>query len=423
MRILHTSDWHLGRTLHGHSRAPEHEAFLDELVEVARDVDLVIVSGDVHESANPPIEAEELLFDALARLGDGGRRAVVVIAGNHDSPDRLRAPGPLTATHGVWMLGRPGDVPATRRAASGVQLVDAHPSVLVLEVPDRGRAVVAAVPYPSEARLRQLLSAELDERDLQAAYERRLASVFRRLADHYRPDAVNLLTSHLTVSSCLPSPSERALVGGAWQIAGSILPGTAQYVALGHLHLAQAVPDAPTVARYAGAPLSMRFSERDYPRNHVIVDVEPGGAAAVELLPIRAGRPLVVWEADGLAAVERGVAEGLHAGAFVDLRVRVDARLTHAELARVQSLRGPEGPVGRPLTFARIRAVLPESVVTPLLDPAKRRDLPVAELFRSFYRDETGHEPEPDLTALFVELSGGALDGQGPGDADERAVG
>ncbi|MEZ4237801.1 MAG: exonuclease subunit SbcD [Myxococcota bacterium] len=114
MRILHTSDWHLGRTLHGRSRAAEHEAFLDELVDLAGEVDLVLVSGDVFESTNPPIDAEQLYFDALARLGDGGRRGVVVIAGNHDSPDRLRASAPLCERHGVWVLGRPGDRPSGR---------------------------------------------------------------------------------------------------------------------------------------------------------------------------------------------------------------------------------------------------------------------------------------------------------------------
>ncbi|MEQ1502167.1 MAG: exonuclease subunit SbcD [Myxococcota bacterium] len=409
MRILHTSDWHLGRTLHGHSRAAEHEAFLDELVDVATDVDLVLISGDVFETTNPPIEAEELLFDALARLGDGGRRAVVVIAGNHDSPDRLKAPGPLTASHAVWILGRPGDVPRPRRPSEpGVRLAEGRPSVLVLDLPCGERAVVAAVPYPSEARLRQMLSPVLDERSVQAAYEQRIAGLFAELSASFRPEAVNLATSHLAVSSCMPSSSERALIGGAWQVAGSVLPAGAQYTALGHLHLAQQVPDAPSLARYAGAPLAMRFSERDFPRNHVLIDVAPGGAPAVELVPISAGRPLVEWTVQSLEEVERGVADGLHPNAFVDLRLRVDARLTHAEVARIKRL---------PRDFVRIRTILPESVVTPLLDPARRRELPLNDLFTAFYRDQTGHEPEAELTTLLLELA------SNPEPGDERAVG
>lgn len=400
MRVLHTSDWHLGRTLHGHSRAAEHEAFLDELVELASDVDLVLISGDVFESSNPPIEAESLFFDTLARLGDGGRRAVVVIAGNHDSPDRLKAPAPLTASHAVWVLGRPGDVALPRRPGSrGVQLVGSGPSVLTLDLPTCGqRAVVVAVPYPSEARLKQLLTPALDERDVQAAYNRRIGQLFADLSANFQPDAVNLATSHLSVRSCMPSSSERTLIGGAWQIDGAMLP-RAQYVALGHLHFAQAVADAPTTARYAGAPLAMRFSERDFPRAHVIVDVEPGGEPRVELVPIRAGRPLVLWEAESIEAVERGIADGLHTNAFIDLRIQSDSRLTHAEVARVKRL---------PRDIVRIRAVLPEAVVTPLIDPTRRREWPLSELFSAFYRDQTGHEPTSELTDLLVELAAGA---------------
>lgn len=399
MRVLHTSDWHLGRTLYGHSRASEHEAFLDELVDVARDVDLVLVSGDVFESSNPPIEAEGLFFDTLARLGDGGRRAVVVIAGNHDSPDRLKASGPLTAGHAVWIFGRPGDVGLPRRpGARGVQLVESHPSVLVLDLPSAGqRAVILAMPYPSEARLKQMLSTALDDRDMQAAYNRRLGRLFAELSVHFRPDTVNLATSHLSIRSCMPSLSERVLIGGAWQIDAAMLP-RAQYVALGHLHHAQVVHDAPTLARYAGSPLPMRFTERNFPRAHVIVDVQPGGEPQIELIPIRAGRPLVRWEADSIEAVEQGVAQGLHPDAFIDLQIRSESRLTHPEVARLKRL---------PRDILRIRALLPETVVTPMLDPTRRREWPLSDLFSAFYRDQTGHDPAPELTELLVELSAG----------------
>ncbi|MCB9685796.1 MAG: exonuclease subunit SbcD [Alphaproteobacteria bacterium] len=394
MRLLHTSDWHLGRTLHGHSRAREHEAFLDELVEVAQDVDLVLIAGDVFETSNPPIEAEELLFDALARLGDGGRRAVVVIAGNHDSPDRLAAPRPLTTTHGVWILGRPGDVPRPRRGP-GVELLAGAPGTLTLALPS-GIAVVAALPYPSEARLAQVLSTSIEETDMQRAYEHRVREVLASQAQAFRPDAVNVVTSHLSMTACMPSSSERTLVGGAWQVAGDVLPAGTQYAALGHLHLAQAVPDAPCVARYAGSPLHLRFSEKDYPRHHVLIELEPGGEPQVELVPVAAGRPLVTWEVDGVAALEAQVADGLHPDAFVDLAVRTPTRLTHAEIARIKKL---------PRDIVKIRAILPEGTA-PELEGAGRRDLPLSDVFRAFYATQTNHEPDPELVRLFLELAG-----------------
>lgn len=404
MRVLHTSDWHLGRTLHGHSRAPEHEAYLDEIVDVASEVDMVLVSGDVFETCNPPIEAEELFFDALARLGDGGRRAVVVIAGNHDSPDRLKAAAPLAARHGVWLFGRPGDQPV--RPAPGalraVQIVATGPSSITLDLPTRAgrgpteRVVVSALPYPSEARLGQLLSPDLEEIDRQQAYNARIEAAFTQLAREFEPGAVHLATSHLAVRSCMPRSSERVLVGGAYQIEGSALPAGAQYVALGHLHLPQEVPDASTLARYAGAPIAMRFSEADDPRLHTIVDVVAGAPATVELTPVAAGRPLVKWHATGIDEVHSKVASGAHDGAFIDLTISVDEHLTHEALGRLKAL---------PRDIVRVQADLPESSVTPLRTAAQRRNLPVEDLFRAFYQEQTGSEPDAALIGMFLEIA------------------
>lgn len=394
MRWLHTADWHLGRTLYGHSRRREQEQFLDELVALAADVDAVLIAGDVYETANPPIEAEELLFDALARLGDGGRRAVVVIAGNHDSPDRLRAAAPLATRHGVWVVGRPGEVPPERLGQAGVVCADPGPGVLDLGLPTGERLVVAALPYPSEARLRQVLSAGLDDRDRQAAYEERVAAVLAAQAERFRPDAVNVVVSHLAVRECMPGGSERALVGGAWQVSGRVFPARADYVALGHLHLAQEVP-AACPARYSGAPMPFRFSERDHPREVVRVEATAGRPATIERVPLSSGRPLVRWEVADEAELERGIADGLHEGAWLDVAVRSSARLTPSQVARIQRL---------PRDVVRISAVLPEGAGEEV-PASQRRDLPIDALFRAFYADTTGLEPDPELVRLFVELA------------------
>ncbi len=414
MRILHTSDWHLGRTLHGYSRAAEHEAFLREVIELCVDVDLVILSGDVFETANPPIEAEELFFDTMARLGDGGRRAVVVIAGNHDSPDRLAAAQPLSGRHGVWVLGRPGDElsPTVASGANRVAMEPLGPSALALRWSDGRRANVAALPYPSEARLRRLLAAPTGEHDRQRAYSRWVGQAFAKLERRFDPGSVNLATSHLAVRSCMPRPSERVLVGGAYQIDAGDLPRRAQYTALGHLHLPQLVEDAPGLARYAGAPLAMRFSERDDPRVHTVIEAHPGRPAEVELVPVCAGRPLVVWEASSLSEVQREVQNGRHEGAFIDLVVDVSRHLTHAQLASIKRL---------PRDFVRITPRLPVASATRGAEPVDRRDLPVDVLFRRFYRQQTGAEPDEGLVELFLELA--AVPEGEPAEREPVAVG
>lgn len=376
MRILHTSDWHLGKTLEGRSRVPEQAAYLDEVVRLADDVDLVLIAGDVFDVYNPPIDAEELYFDTLARLGRAGRREVVVIAGNHDSPDRIAASRPLARAHGVHIAGR---------------TTSFGPIALSLE---RGEVVVGALPYPSEARLNLLLQAEAkEERSLQAAYSAKVGAVLEELARAFRPNAVNVLTSHLQVRACLQSESERALIGGAYQVETDVFPSSAQYVALGHLHRAQDVPDVPIPVRYCGAPLAYRFSERDVPRTHTVVDVQPGGVAHIEQIPIDAGRPLVVWEVASVPEVAAGVADGLHHDAFIELHVRSDRALGHAEMATLRRL---------PRDFVRIRVVLPDA--DDVLPPEVRHTLGAAELFRAFHRDQVGSEPEDALVDLFVEL-------------------
>ena len=128
MRLLHTADWHLGRSLEGRSRRPEQEQMVDEICALAdaEDVHLVIIAGDVFDSANPPAFAEELFYDALDRLSADGKRGVLVIAGNHDNPERLCASAPLAVRQNVVLLGKPADV-TLLSAARAVRLSTADP--------------------------------------------------------------------------------------------------------------------------------------------------------------------------------------------------------------------------------------------------------------------------------------------------------
>jgi len=409
MRILHTSDWHLGKSLAGISRQPEQEAFCEEVVELCEEeqIDVVLLTGDVFDTYNPPIVAEELFFDTMARLGDGGRRAVVVIAGNHDSPDRLTAAVPLAARHGVWILGHPGDVPAAHGIAreGRVQLLTSGPNHLHFGLPSGEQASVAALPYPSEARFRRQLTGTLEEHARQQAYSAHVGELLAAPLADAPPEAIRLAASHLAVRSCMPSESERVLVGGAYQVDGRHLPARAQYTALGHLHLPQVIDDAPSLAAYSGAPLAFRMSEREHERAHRIVTVaDARSPAQVRAVPIAAGRSLVVWEASSVDEVITEVEAGAHEGAIIELRLAVDHRLDHASMARLQKL---------PRSFVRIRVDLPETRADTVA-PEVRHQLPPAELFQAFHREQTGLDPDPEIVRLFVELLGGDAPGPRP---------
>ena len=203
----------------------------------------------------------------------------------------------------------------------------------------------------------------------------------------------------------MESESERPIqVGGAYTVDATAFPAGAQYVALGHLHRPQRVA-APVPARYAGSPLAYSFSETGQAKAVCIIDVAPGRAADVREVPLRAGRPLVLWRATaGLPQVERWVEEGRDRRAFVDLEIHLDAPLAGEELQRLRRM---------PVDFVHIRPVV--SLPAGAAIPAERRDLPVDRLFDLFYRRERGHPPSAAVRRAFLELAlaGDADGGEG----------
>jgi len=387
MRLLHTADWHFGRTLEGRSRSAEHEAFVDELVRLAdeAEADAVLLAGDVYDSVNPPADAETLFYEALTRLSKGGRRPVLAIAGNHDHPDRLRAAGPLARAQGVSLVGLPTiDVIAVDAARTGE------------------RAIVYALPYPSESRLKELLSAEADEQALQQAYSARIAKLVRdATAERFTAGTVNVIMSHLHALGGSATPeSERPIeVGGAYTVDPSAFGTAAQYVALGHLHRPQNVrrrgEEPGPIVRYSGSPLAFSFSEAGQAKSVTIVDASPGLAPTIEEIPLSSGRPLVSWIAQGgVAEVHRWIDERRDANAWIDLELHLTDALT---MEQIQALRrAHDGLVNIRPVFALEREAAAARA---------ERALPIDELFRRFYVRQTGGaEPDDTMLRLFLEL-------------------
>lgn len=386
MRLLHTADWHFGRTLEGRSRWDEQTAFVDELVRIADEsaVDAVLIAGDVYDSVNPPADAETLFYEAVTRLSAGGRRPVLAIAGNHDHPDRLRAAGPLAGRLGVSLIG----LPTT--------------DVIALDIARTGeRALVYALPYPSEARLKELLSASAEETALQRAYSARIGElVGEATAGRFGPGTVNVIMSHLHALGGSTSESERPIeVGGAYTVDPSAFGAAAQYVALGHLHRPQQMRrreegPGPTI-RYSGSPLAFSFSEEGQAKSVTIVDAAPGGPAALEEIMLSSGRPLVRWvAAGGVAEVHRWLDEGRDARAWIDLELHLTDALTMEEIQTLR--RSHEGIV-------LIRPVF--AAAQEASSARAERALPIDELFRRFYMRQTGGgTPDETLVRLFLEL-------------------
>ncbi|ACV57342.1 exonuclease SbcCD subunit D [Alicyclobacillus acidocaldarius] len=401
MRILHTADWHFGKTLEGRDRAPEQWKFIEELAAIcdAESVDLVLMAGDVYQTVNPSAEAEEMFYHALHRLAAGGRRGVVIIAGNHDHADRIRAPRWLADPLGIVLVGLPKDeIRPTEARRDGAWRPWGGVGAVELAVPScPHRARIAAVPYPSESRLGEVLSESLEEREMRRSYSDRLAGWFAVLARHFRPDTVNLLASHVYVAGGIETDSEIQIqVGGAYAVDASAFPATAQYVALGHLHRPQEMEGPGGVPiRYAGSPIAYSFSEAGQQKSVTLVDVEPGQRARWWEIPLSCGRPLVRWRASSLAEVHAWLDEGRDADAWIDLEVRVD---TEMALRDIQDLRGAAPHI------VHIRPVLPMQEAAESLDAQVSRPISPEALFRRFFEEKVGLPPDDALVRLFLGL-------------------
>jgi exonuclease SbcD len=270
MRLLHTSDWHLGHTLRGEvSREYEHAAFLGWLLEtcVREAADALVITGDVFDSATPPASAERMWFELVAAL----RRArpvmdVIAIAGNHDSPARLGAASSVLRELGVHVIGG-----LPRRDDGSLDL-----DRILLPVAG-GRGLVAAVPF-----LRPVdVPGDVAE-PLTAVY----GEVIEAARARRRPDQALIVTGHLYVAGADTQylSERRVSIGGQESAPLRLFPEDIDYVALGHIHRAQRVGRASI--RYAGAPLPLSLDEADYKSQIVAVDFRAGRIHDLRTLPV-----------------------------------------------------------------------------------------------------------------------------------------
>ena len=279
MRFLHTGDWHVGKTLRGRSRADEHRAVLAEIADVAddREVDAVLVAGDLFDTAAPGPESEEIVYETLLRLSH--ERPVVVIAGNHDNPNRFNAVKPLLELGNVIALPR-----VAKTEEGGVVEVEN-------EAGERARVVL--LPFVSQrgiVRAEELMSQDPDEHA--GEYAERLGRVLKGLCTEADPSAVNLVLAHAMVHGGTMGGGERsAHTVFQYSIPTSAFPADYHYVALGHLHRAQELAGGCPI-HYSGSPLQLDFGETEDAKSVNIVDAAPGQPAHVEPMPLSAGRKL-----------------------------------------------------------------------------------------------------------------------------------
>ncbi len=376
MKIVHTSDWHIGRRWKGIQRLDELEAVLDHLAGfIEREaIDLVLHSGDVFESRNPAAEAEQLVNRFLVRVGRSGAQ-MVVIAGNHDDPLRLDARSLLTERINVQILGRP------RSASRG--------GARIVETRCGETAVVAALPFATPGSWVSALDIAGEEAKARDRYARTFARAVRDLSGAFRPDAVNLLMAHTHIEGAQFGESERRVhISEDWAASPKALPAKASYVALGHIHKPQKV-DGKVPAYYAGSLLQMDFGEAGEEKSFNLVTASPGKPGSVDAIPYQGGMPLVDLHAT-LAELE-ATAERHRVGW---LRVTVPLTEKDPDLNRKVRALLPNALV--------VRAELPEAEERP--DPRPESGASPDRLYAAYHLRTHQHPVELAVLDKFLDL-------------------
>ena len=307
MKLLHTADWHVGKTLAGRSRADEHRAVLEEITAVASSeaVDAVLVAGDLFDTASPAPGAEEIVYEAL--LGLAKVAPVLVVPGNHDSERRLEALTPLLRLANVTVRAFAEPEPVELQAVSGERLR------------------VGAVPWLSQRHIvkaADLMS--LDAAEMTGDYRTRMRSIVAAITSSFEPDAVNVVLGHLTIAGGEMGGGERTAqtIFDYW-VDATIFPASAHYVALGHLHKAQKMA-GPCPIHYCGSPLMLDFSDGEDTKQTLIVEATPTTPAKVTPIPIESGRRLRTLKGtlDDLRALQ-----GKTGDDYLRIRVNESARV------------------------------------------------------------------------------------------------
>ncbi|MEQ6916810.1 exonuclease SbcCD subunit D [Halomonas aquatica] len=410
LTLIHTADWHLGQSFHGQERHAEHRAFLAWLLDilVERQADALLVAGDLFDVVNPSLQAQTLLYDFIVSAHERlPSLDIVLIAGNHDSGNRIELPAPLMRRLRTHALGR------VRWLDDGE--LDAERLLVPLTDQDgETRAWCLALPFLRPAEVTgNAIAIEDDEEandyvtGISRVHEQLVAAARRRR----EPGQALVAMSHAHLhGAAVSEASERPIViGGEESISAALFPPEIAYVALGHLHRAQQVGEARI--RYSGSPLPLDFSEVDYAHQVVEVAIDGETLANTEAIPVP--RP-VAMQRTGPAPLDEVLArlEALdddpalprERWPWLEVRVELDAPVPDLR-ARVEA-----ALAGKALRLLRLERRLPRVEDEEAAARVDLETLGPRKLFERTWEGRWGQPPGDDVLADFDRLRQDVLD-------------
>lgn len=401
MRILHTSDWHLGKRLENYSRLDEQKTFLEEIEEIAdnQNIDIILIAGDLFDTFSPAIDAIEIFYKSLKQISKNGTRPVIAIAGNHDSPDRIAAPDPLARECGIFLIGYPNTTLNTIKLDSGVEITKTDAGFIEIITPNCTTPLrLLHTPYANSMRMNQYIDPENEGelRDLLGGY-------WQKLADNYCDNnGVNVLMTHLFVINKdgeqpdEPEDEKPILhVGGAQAIFTENIPLGIDYVALGHLHRKQKVQSNKCDIYYSGSPLSYSFAEAQQTKYAIIIDKEPNQQTNIIEIELQSGKPLIRKSFDDIQEAVLWLEQNQNC--LLEITIKTNDYLSAEDRKRLYN------------AHQGIINIIPDIKNKDILFNDNSTDIDLKksreELFKEYFLKSKGQMPNENIMNLFKEIT------------------
>ena len=399
MKILHTADWHLGKRLDRFSRLEEQVLVMNEIVEIADEqkVDMVLIAGDLFDNFNPSVEATELLYKTLKQLSLNGKRPVIAISGNHDSPNFIDAPNPLARECGIILIGHP-NAKINDFELEHFKIANSKEGFLELQIKNQDFPIrILHTPYANEIRLKEYFGENKEEE-----LNKILAENWKNLADEFcNENGVNFLMAHLYMNKkhapILEEPEgEKPIkIGNADLIFSDSIPGQIQYTALGHLHAFNNIGTIEKPIVYSSSPLCYSFSEAGQTKYISLIEAFPNQEVSFEKIALKNGKSLVRKTFDSVEKTVNWLMENQNS--FVEITLESETFLKAEERKQIYQ--------SHPGIVHLIPKIKNQEIFENQVQEINLNQ-DILPLFRDYFKSKNaGQKPNEDLINLFNEIN------------------
>ncbi|WP_317366666.1 exonuclease subunit SbcD [uncultured Tyzzerella sp.] len=394
MKILHTSDWHLGKYLDKYSRIEEQEKFIYELENICNSekIDLIIIAGDIYDTTNPPILAEKLFFKAMKRLSLNGKRPIIIVSGNHDSASKLISPSPLAYEFGIIIQGMLNTV-ANVAKYENFEITKSGEGFFEIKINDE-KAVFLTLPYITEKNINEVIFKSDEEIDMQKDFSDKIKSIFNDLSKNYGEDTINIIVTHLFVKGGIETDSERKIqsIGGTYAIDPRIFPKNTQYVALGHLHRCQQVKQADCLAYYSGSPIRYSKSEIGYEKVVLVLDIKPNQEPILKKVPLTDYKPIDVFKCDNYQQALQFCESVSDKDSYAFIEILTQDFITGEQIRTLRETK-------KYIVSIVLKSYMEEKVIYET-----EEEKSILEQFKSFYTYKKGKDAPNEILDMFLNI-------------------